>query len=75
MKQDNSLIWIVVAVAAFLLIGSFGFGGAGYGMMGMMYGNYGSGMMFFGWIFGVLILVALILFIMWLIKQIQSNKK
>lgn len=75
MKQDNSLIWVVIAVAAFLLIGSFGFGWAGYGMMPMMYGSYGSGMMFFGWIFGVLILVALILFIMWLIKQLQPNKK
>ncbi len=73
MKQDNSLIWIVIAVAALLLAGSLGFSGMGYGMMGMMYGNYGTGMMFFGWIFGVLILVALILFIMWLAKQIQKG--
>ena len=37
-----------------------------------MMGLYGYGFMWlFGWIFMILILVALILLIMWLIKQIQ----
>ncbi len=42
------------------------------GMGGMMMGSYGYGGMFFGWAFGLLTLVALILFIVWLIKQIQK---
>lgn len=40
---------------------------------GMMAGAYGIGGMFFGWIFSILIIVALILFIIWLIKQIQKK--
>jgi uncharacterized membrane protein len=43
------------------------------GMGGMMYGTYGSGMMTFGWLYSVLILVALILLIVWLVKQIQKK--
>lgn len=73
MKNNDSFIWIIIAIAALLLVGSFGFGGFGYGMMGMMYGTYGSGMMFFGWLFGVLTLVALVLLIIWLYKQIQKK--
>jgi len=49
----------------------------GYGMMDGMYhmmsGSYGYGGMFFGWIFGLLVVVALILLIFWLIKQIQKK--
>ena len=41
---------------------------------GMMSGSYGFGMMFFGWIFSLLILVVLVLFIVWLVKQIQGKK-
>ena len=71
--KNETLIWVIVAVAvSFLLFGEFGFGSYG-GMMGMMYGNYGNGMMFFGWLYGVLILVALVLFIVWLVKQIQKK--
>ena len=39
----------------------------------MMDWNYGSGMWWFGWIFMTLIIIALILFIVWLIKQIQKK--
>jgi len=39
----------------------------------MMYGGYGSGAMIFSWAFGLLILIALILLIFWLIKQIQKK--
>lgn len=48
-----------------------------HGMMGGFYGGMigGFGMGFFGWIFMILIIVALILFIVWLIKQIQEPKQ
>ena len=39
----------------------------------MMGGVYGYGGMFFGWVFGILVLVALVLLIFWLIKQIQKK--
>jgi uncharacterized membrane protein len=72
-KDNNTFIWIVIAVAVLLLVGSFGFSGGGYGMMNMMYGGYGTGMMFFGWIIGIAFLVALGLFIAWLVKQLQKK--
>ena len=82
MDNNNLLIWILGIVVLLFLLGGFGmmgYGTGGYGfggMGGMMYGNYGSGMMFFGWIYGLLVLVALVLFIAWLIKQIQKpNRK
>ncbi|MCR4327722.1 MAG: hypothetical protein NUV46_04030 [Nanoarchaeota archaeon] len=71
-KEAKSEIFVVIIVAAVLvfLLSSFGF--MGYG--GMMGGNYnGYGMMFFGWIYGVLILIALVLLIIWLMKQIQKK--
>jgi len=43
------------------------------GMGNMMYGSYGSGMMIFSWAFGLLVLIALVLFIIWLVKQIQKK--
>ena len=49
--------------------------GGNMGMMNYMFGmgqGWGWTAMIFGWIFGILVLVALILFIMWLIKQIQK---
>jgi len=72
MKNDT-LVWIILgAVVLALLFTGVGFGGYG-GMMPMMYGSYGGGMMFFGWLYGVLILVALVLLIVWLGKQIQKK--
>lgn len=42
----------------------------------MMGGTYGWWIMgFFGWIFMILIIVALALLIVWLIKQIQEPKR
>ena len=71
--KNESIIWIILAIVALALIASFGFGGyGGYGGMMGGYGSYGSGMMFFGWLYGILILIALVLFIMWLAKQIQK---
>lgn len=43
------------------------------GMGGMMYGTYGIGMALLGWLFMILIVIALIVFIIWMIKQIQKN--
>ncbi|PIO07347.1 hypothetical protein COU59_03405 [Candidatus Pacearchaeota archaeon CG10_big_fil_rev_8_21_14_0_10_34_12] len=68
-KQDNTLTWIIIAVLAVLLFG--GFGMMGFPFSGMMYGYGFSGMWIFGWMFMILILVALVLFITWLIKQLQ----
>ena len=70
-------MWILgVVVLLFLFggIGMMGFGGTyGYsGMMGMMYGTYGSGLMLFGWLYGILVIVALVLLIVWLVKQVQK---
>ena len=77
MKENNNLlIGIIIAVAVFLLLGMFGFGGMMSGSYGMM-GNLGygfGGMWIFGFLFMALILVALILFILWLIKQLQEDK-
>ncbi len=78
MKDNNNLlIGIIIAVAAFLLLGMFGFGGMMGGSYGMM-GNWGygfGGMWIFGFLFMTLILVALVLFILWLVKQLQNDKK
>lgn len=73
MKNENiGLLVILIAVILFVF-GGFGFGLGGYGgMMGMMYGTYGSGMMFFGWLYGVLLFAVLILLIIWLYRQIQK---
>lgn len=49
-------------------MGSSGFGGFG----SMMYGGYGTGAMIIGWLIGLAVLVALVLLIFWLIKQIKK---
>lgn len=72
--KEQTLVWIVIGVVVLLFLtgsGMMGWGGYG-GMTNMMSGNYGSGMMFFSWLYGVLILIALVLFIVWLIKQVQK---
>ena len=71
--ENEALIFVIVS----LIVLSFALNGLGYGgysgMRGMMYGNYGSGMMFFGWLYGILILIALILLIAWLVQQIKKK--
>ena len=70
MKENNNLlIGIIIAVAVFLFFGMFGFGG----MMGNVGYGFG-GMWIFGFLFMTLILVALVLFILWLVKQLQDDK-
>jgi len=80
MKNDNNLITLIIVIAAvILLFGGFGMMGFGnYGSYGGMMGNWGygfGGMWIFGWLFMVLVSVALVLFIIWMVKQLQSNKK
>ena len=81
MKKENLIFWVLGIVIALFLLGGFGMLGYGTmstgfgGMMGMMYGNYGSGIMFFGWIYGILILAVLILLAIWLYQHIQNPKR
>ncbi len=70
MKNNEVLIWILVAIIVILFFSGFGMPWYG-GMMGWMMG-YGYGYPLFGWIFMILITVALILFITWMIKQVQK---
>ena len=43
-------------------------------MGGMMYGNYGSGMMFFGWITYLLFIALIVTAIYWLIRSANKRK-
>ena len=43
------------------------------GMGAMMYGAYGTGGIFFGWLVSILVVIALVLLIIWLVKQIQKK--
>lgn len=74
--KDDTLIWIIIAgVLAIALFSGLWNSFFGYsGMMGMMYGAYGVPMLFFGWIFGALIVVALALLVVWLSKKIEKEK-
>ena len=70
-NENNTLIIVIITIVILFFLFS-GFGMMGFG--GMM-GNYSfSGMWIFGFLFMTLILVALILFIIWLIKQLQNKK-
>jgi len=77
MNNNNNTVWILIVVilAFFLFVMPFGTGRWG-GFCGMMGNysttNYGYGMTGgFGWIFMLVVLVALILFIVWLINELQ----
>ena len=71
-KNNQNNTWIIVIIATIILFFLF----SGFGMMGFgsMMGNYSfSGMWIFGFLFMSLILIALFLFIIWLIKQLQTS--
>ena len=75
MKNNQTLTWIIIAVTALLFL-SFAMGWGGYGGYGGMMGynnmmNWG-GMWIFGWFFMTLVVIALVLFIVWLVQQIQK---
>ncbi len=44
------------------------------GTYGMMYGGYGSGMMFLGWITYILVIALIVVAIYWLVKSANSKK-
>ena len=70
---------IISIFGVILVLMSFASAHAGeddYSHHGMMDGMYGYGFMWiFGWLFMILVIVALALLIVWLIKQITSNNK
>jgi hypothetical protein len=78
-KMNRTELIIIIAIVAVFLLGGIGMifnsGYSGYGMMGGY--NYGmmSGFFFFGWIFMLLIVIALVLFILWLIRELQGGKQ
>jgi len=79
MKNKNLIIGILVFALILLFFGGFGgmmglWNYGGYGMMGMMYGyDYSIWTLVFNWIYMVLIIVALVLLIIWLARQIQKK--
>lgn len=80
-KEDSNLvIAVIVALGMIVLLSGFGmmefsnYGGYGgmYGMMGGLYGGFGF-MALFGWLLMILIAVTLVLFIIWLVKQLSEG--
>ena len=69
--RNNEIITIVIVVAVLLaLFGWFGIvNTSSYGMMGGF-----RFMWIFGWLFMMLVIVALVLFIIWLVNQLQNPK-
>ena len=79
--MKNEKLIMSISIVLLILITFNGFSSFGMmngwngGMMNMMY-NYGfGGMWLFGWLFMVLIIVALVLFILWLIRQLQTKDR
>ena len=78
MKNDTIVTAIVAAVAFIVILGALSFGGMmSFGGYNGMMGGYSCGgfMGIFGWLFMVLLVVALVFFILWLIKQLQGGKR
>ena len=76
MKNNQTLMWILVVVIIVLFFGGFGMIGFPFGgMMSGMFGyNYGF-MPLFGWIYMTLVTVALIMLVIWLFQQIQNPRR
>jgi uncharacterized membrane protein len=78
MKVKNKLslfgLSVLSLVGLVLADGGDGVSGGCFGP-GMMGGTWGYGGMLFGWLFSALTLVALVLLIVWLIKQIENSGK
>lgn len=79
MENNQIAVIIIIAVVLLFLFGGFGMIGCNnYGMGGMMNWMIGGGfgtMWIFGSIIWILIIIAFVLFIMWLIKQLQNTGK
>lgn len=63
----------ILALSALSVIAADSVSADCFGSWGMMGTGYGS-MWFFGFIFQILVVVALVLLILWLIKQLQNPK-
>lgn len=71
MRHKFLLSVVLISLFSLVLVSADAEGGCGgYGMMS---GTYGFGGIFFGWLFGILVIVALTLLIFWLVKQIQKK--
>lgn len=51
---------------------AYEYGCFGYGMMNE---SYGYGWMIFGWLTGLLVVVGLVVFIIWMVKKMQYEDK
>ena len=71
MKTKNLLVILFVSLISLSFVSAQQYNCPGFGMMGG-YGYSGVGIIF-GWLFMILALVALVLFIVWLVKQIQKD--
>ncbi len=74
MKKTKLLNILSILVLISFVSAHTGDDNYGHHMMGNVIGMNGMwGMGIFGWIFAILILVALVLLIVWLVKQIQKK--
>lgn len=75
MKNENLVIVVIIAVILIFLVGNFlpFYGGmiSPYGMMAGYY--YSAWMPLFMMVIWILIIVALALFILWIVQQLQNN--
>jgi len=76
----KTILGILISIIGFVSLvsahtGNDAFDHCSTGFAPMMSGTFGFGGMFFGWIFSALVLVALVLLVVWLIKQIENTGK
>lgn len=77
MKKINLMFPIFASLISFV-VAHTGEDDSAHHMTGGMMGNWmmggsGTGWWIFGWLFSILVLVALVLLIVWLVKQIQKK--
>ena len=78
MKDDETLRWVLIAIAVVVFFGGFGMmrtWSYGFPWMGMMYGYgfYGLASLF-NLAYKILVIVALVFLVVWLWKKIQEKK-
>lgn len=77
MNNSNDKIFLVVLIGLFALVilGSYGMNRGGYGFNGAcgMMGGIWCYWPSFGWIIQVLVAIALVLLIIWIVRQLQTQ--
>jgi len=76
MKNTKKIYLLLISLISLLSLASAQAANnycGGFGSMMSGTGVYGYSGMIFGWIFGILVIVALMLLIFWLFKQIQKK--